>query len=467
MKLPVGYSFVPAAMLYNNYGGLAIYVKYAKSGVNDITVKRVGKNHIWYVCPDREIVLVRDNFQTESFKPDGFDKYVDLNLFRDSVSSGLGFEYGMTNYTHDNVCHNTSIDRGAVSEKDKRVQILSDSGGLQLVRGVSTLIHPKDLVNFYNNTVDAGMILDVPMLFVDDPKVTLRAAKLQKRNNEIMLANSRKGLELINIFHGRDLESKRQYRDIVEDERIPRVAIGGLYTQKPVTFVNSMYDIIQGGAFRYRQYHALGIFVTPLVMLLVKIANSGDDPPHITSDSSSHVQASLNNVYHVQSTEAHIMSRLALGTKAGSTPNPAMRLLCSCPVCRNIKYRDILAFGHNRFNGFLAVHNAIEMVRWTKSLQTACRELTPAQYNKYCLTQLRHSADKDEVKFALDFVDMVTQEGLAKAQKKYANFLNNWKGTANSAPSNLFESESADQTAKAASRKQTLDVLAAMEAQIK
>ena len=462
MKLPTGYNFVAAANLFINYAGLVMYIRYRKSS-KEIHIKDLGKNHIWYVCPDREIILVRDAFSNEAFRPnESFDECIDLNTFRDELGDHMELKYWMTNFAHDD----SNTNRFAVKEDDKKVQILSDSGGLQLARGVGGLIHPYDLVTFYNNNCDAGMVLDFP-LWVRDDKLLKRAAKLQRANNEVMLRNSRPGLELINIFHGRSLEDRKKYRDIVEDERIPRVAVGGLLAQKPLTAINSMYEVAFGGSFRYKQHHALGVFNMSYLALLIKMANSGDNPPHITSDSTSHIQSSLSVGYFLQPLdEQHIMLRRQIGTNSGSISNPQMRLTCGCPICSRIKYRDIFAFGPNRFHGFLALHNAFEMNRYTQSLQHACRTLSPAQYNRYILVQMRHTSDREDLKLGLEFIDYATQHSLKKAQYRYANHLHNWKGS-EAVETSLFDGLDTDKESKVEKYRKTLGTVTALEEQLK
>ena len=432
-----GYSFVAAANLYKNYGGLAIYARFRKTGNPHISIKECGKNFIWYECPDRELLLVRDSFAADSFRPHGFDLCVDLNTFNDQVSESLGLEYVMTNYTHDRV----NTNRGAVKPANRKVQILSDSGGLQVIRDTVDIINPLDLISFYNTTVDAGMVLDLPLL-VQDSALAKKAGDIQRRSNNVLLKNRRPGVELINIFHGTTIEDRKRYRGYVEDENIERVAIGGLLRMSYITGVNVIYEMLKGK--RYSQYHALGVFALPYLALLVKIANSGDNPPHITSDSTSHVQASLNNVYHVQYSDSHPMNRIPIGSKSSASANRYIYLQCDCPVCHTLKYRDIFSFGHNRFNGFLALHNAIEMARYTSSLQEACRQLSPSQYNKYVMHQLKNSQDKHELHLALDYIDVVVHDGLAKAQKKYQSHLNKWKLPPSANGNSLFSSPMED-----------------------
>lgn len=431
-----GYSFVAAANLYTNYAGNLMYVKYVKRKEPGVHIKTMGKNHIWYVTPDREIVFVRDAFANESFCPnESFDLCVDLNTFNDTAARGLGLEYVMTNYTHDTHCVRTPINRRELPPERKISQLLSDSGGLQVIREQLDFIDPRKLIEFYNNTVDAGMVLDLPLL-VRDEKLAKRAAHVQRRCNEVMLANRKPGVELINIFHGTTVEDRKRYREIVEDTRIERVAIGGLLRMSLVTAVNTIYELLQG--YRYKQYHALGVFVLPYVVLLVKIANSGEQPPHITSDSTSHIQSSMNAIYMHQLHNYNPMSRTPIGTNSGVVHNSHSFLPCTCAMCRNVKYNDIFAFGPNRFAPFLSIHNAIEMARYTSSLQYACRSMTPREYNKYVVHQLRDARDRHELGMALDFIDIASQDGLKKAQTKYKNHIGKWALPDKQAPS-LFD----------------------------
>jgi hypothetical protein len=428
VEMPKGYKFVAAATMFKKFAGLGVYVKFKKSKESSIYVKNASKDHVHYICPDREVVLTVQDFNSASFRPDGFDKYLNLNMLQDEVAKGLDIDYVMTNYEHDREVYHRR------DRKNPQIQVLSDSGGLQLVRGVTDYINPLDLIDYYNKNVDAGMSLDVPVWF-DGGKIAHRAAMVQKRNNEIMLEKALPGVELINIIQGSTVEDRKRHRDLVHDDRITRCALGGFNYIHPLTGVNLVYEMMD--AFKYKQYHILGVFSIPYISLFVKMANTGEKP-HITSDATSHIQEAMASGYFYRANEANIMVRMPLGILGGSMQNSAMSLACSCAICSTIKYRDIMAFGHSRFFAFLAAHNAGKITEYANTLEYACKNLTPSQYNKYVMDQLRKNKDAKELRMALDFIDVAADSGLKKAQAKYKNWIHKWKTIGSTAP-NMFE----------------------------
>jgi hypothetical protein len=414
-----GYSFVAAAALFRSFGGLAVYIKYKGGDPHKITIKEQTSTHIWFVCPDREIVIVRNNDMMDAFYPYGesFDEFYDFNLFNDSVCKRLGIEYIMTNFAHS---------KGTVNPRtpsripdDQRINVLSDSGGLQMARDMIGAISPADLVEFYNQNADAGMVLDLPLSVAND-EIIDRAAKLQKASTEIMLERA-KGVELLNIFHGHNINQRRAYRKIVEDKRLPRCAVGGLYRQGLLGGVDIIWDLVNTGQ-KYKQYHMLGVFGSLHIPVLVKLANS-TWKPHITSDSTSHIQSASNKAYHFQFDLYHTSKRIPIGSR-GSIPNTQKLLPCQCEVCKALKYTDILAFGANRFTlELLSIHNAIEMTRYSKQLQEAADSLTSKEYNELVYTQLKSHPKLQSVKQAMDFIDVATEKGIEVARKRYRNIL--------------------------------------------
>lgn len=433
-----GYSFVAAATLYRNFGGIGAYIKYKGGPTNKITIKEQSNTHVWFVCPDREIVIVRNNhFIGQAFYPwaDSFDAYVDFTLFHDDTSKGIGIEYIMTNYAHSAGSKNSRLP--CTLEQHERIQVLSDSGGLQLARGVKDVIHPKTLIEFYNNNADAGMVLDLP-LFFSDPAIAKKAALQQKKNVQVMLDNS-KGVELINIFHGQTIEEREMFRSIVETPQINRVAIGGIANRMPVSATNAICETL-GGKQKYKQYHVLGIYTAELVPLMVKLANSGLDV-HITSDSTSHIQSASNKAYHFQFDVYHNMKRIAIGNRA-SFENTCRTLPCQCPVCSTIKYMDILGFGSHRYvMELLSIHNAYEMMRYAKGLEEFCLNHTSKDYNRLVEQHVRKSSMNAEMRGALDFIDLYAAKGLKAAQNKYGKHLNNRKTTEVVVNRSLFSTE--------------------------
>ena len=420
-----GYSFVAAGTLYRNFGGYSIYVKYKRGDPHSIRVKQMTDEYVWFVCPDRELVIVRNAQTLGSFYPygDSFDECYDFNPFNDRAGKAMGLQYIMTNYVHSPGTTNNRLVSKIPNED--RITVLSDSGGLQLVarKDKSLVIDPRELITFYNNNVDAGMVLDVP-LAIADSKTTMRAARIQKRNNELMLRMS-KGVELINIFHGHTDEERARYRDIVENDAIPRVALGGVQFNSLMSAMDIIYSTINSGI-HYKQYHVLGVFRAAYLPLLVKIANQGPNPVHITSDSTSHIQSAVNKAYHFQFDITSTSKRLPIGSRA-TVPNSNRILPCQCPVCKVIKYTDILGFGDGRHTSeLLALHNALEMARYTDQLQEACENLSSKEYNKLVITQMGRTPVLKEFIHCLEFIELAA-ENQKRAQAKYSSMLNKRK----------------------------------------
>jgi len=185
--------------------------------------------------------------------------------------------------------------------------------------------------------------------------------------------------------------------------------------------MDSIYSTINSGI-RYKQYHILGVFLAPYMPLLVKIANTGS-MPHITSDSTSHIQSAANRAYHFQFDITSTSKRLPIGSRA-TLPNTNRVLPCQCPVCKVLKYTDVLGFGIGRFTTeLLALHNALEMTRYTDQLQEACETLTHEEYKNMALTQLKGHPQMKEIRQCFDFVE-IAAESHGRAQKKYSALLN-------------------------------------------
>lgn len=437
-----GYAFVAAGTLYRNAGGISVYVKYGRNDPHKISVKQMTDDYVWFVCPDRELVIVRNGQTLGAFYPygDSFDECYDFSPFNDRAGKALGLKYIMTNFVHSPNSKNCRL-KSEIPE-EHRLTVLSDSGGLQLVarKDKSLVIDPRDLITFYNNNVDAGMVLDIP-LAISDRKTTMRAARLQQRNNELMLSMS-KGVELINIVHGHNDYERAKYREIVENDAIPRVALGGVAFNSLMSGVDLIYSSINSG-FRYKQYHILGVFLAAHLPLLVKIANTGANPVHITSDSTSHIQSAVNKAYHFQFDINSTSKRLPIGARS-TVPNSNRLLPCQCTVCRVLKYTDVLGFGDGRHTTeLLALHNALEMTRYTDQLQEACENLTSKEYNKLVREQLGKNPVITEFTHCLEFIE-IAAENHEKARAKYSSMINKRKATKTAmAPSNSLFGETA------------------------
>jgi hypothetical protein len=417
------YQPVAAAMLWRNFSGVCVYVKH-KKGPSEIRIKSQTSNATHLITPDRELYICRDGSYTSHVPPSGdnWDECYDFNLLNDGVAKSLGINITMTNYVHENPKYLIN-DRNKYTVED-RALFLSDSGGLQMLRGqVSEPINPVDLAKFYSKNVDAGMTLDLP-IGNSDRKIFVAAAELQKANTNCMLEvlkEEKSQAGLLNIFHGYTTEERRIYRDIVEDKRITRAAMGGLYRGTLLTATNIILEITMTGQ-SYEQYHALGIYNYAYVALLVKIANA--TKKFITSDTTSFIQYALNRMMVHHEDENVKPTNYNVGRATG-TGNIHRYLNHQCPVCTSVKYTDALGTIDSDANvRLMAIHNFIAMSNYANMMQHAVLQLSSEEYNQLVYRQLSKNRHLKEIKLCFDFIEHAAEDGLLKAQKRYANHLN-------------------------------------------
>jgi queuine/archaeosine tRNA-ribosyltransferase len=425
-KKKSGYMWVPAATNYMAFGGLGIYVKY-KGGPNRILIKEQTSRYCHVVCPDRELIFTWDTNRELSFYPagSGFHEFVSFNMLDDHVCHKLGFEYVMANYVHTSSATKGSADnRTQGRPKHSNLTILSDSGGFQYMTEVADLINPIELVKWYNSNVDAGMALDLP-ISISDTELVKRAAKVQKKNLQLMLKYKAPHVELLNIIQGVTNEEARLYRSIVERPDINRVALGGVYRRQLVPGIEYISDLTHTGQ-KYDQYHILGVFSTPHVASMVALSNLGDKPPHITSDSTTHIQSAKNHAYHHHYDLYKTHKRILFGLN-GTKPNTYNTLPCQCAVCTVVKYQDIFGFlpGQMIMN-LVAIHNANVFKKYVNIIQDAVQSLPYHEFTDLIVKQVSHIKSENalDTRIALDYVYRVTQDGPKAAKKYYANHVN-------------------------------------------
>lgn len=417
-----GYCWMPASATYNPYGGFGIYIKYAKSKhQHHIKIKEMSSQRVHLVCPDREIYMTASMQHDDTWYPHGFDEYLDFNILHDPAAHAMGLKYVMPNFVH---CQgkNASAENRVHGRGKSELTILSDSGGFQFSTGVVDSINPQQLMEWYGRNVDAGMVLDVP-LTVSDDKLIVKCGNVQARNNKILMGLKPDHVELVNIFHGINLKDITKYREIVERPDINRVAVAGMYRYELVTMCDYLYELTRTGQ-RYSQYHLLGFSSVTRIPLIVALANKGQFPPHITSDSTTHIQTASNRQYMTQT--HNLGRRLNIGISEGLVPNTGSHLPCHCPVCKAIKYRDIMSFMPSHIvKQAMSYHNMYEMNRLINSLQEAIKNLKHHEYVDYIVKNLRATKGEfvQQLKPALDYIHVASEEGQTKARKKFKSLL--------------------------------------------
>jgi hypothetical protein len=247
------------------------------------------------------------------------------------------------------------------------------------------------------------------------------AALIQKHNTEILVNNAREDLEFLNIIHGANYETYARYHDIVQRDDLDMLSIASIYRSEIVKSIHTLAKIINHGK-RYKQYHLLGIYNIAMVAPLIWFAQKMG--VNISTDASTHVKSGINRMFHSQHLPTSPVSRLIIGNNGGVPPSRNNFTPCSCPVCTNVKYMDILAYVPGSTATFaLVLHNMFETIRYVDMMCNAAKTLNSNQYIELMKKQLGNHPTKESSVKAIRLIDEIVEHGIAKAEKKFSYFL--------------------------------------------
>lgn len=406
------FEYMPAS-IDSTDKGLSIGVKYE---INKAFKSEKVKNGLLMRFPDRTLYCFRSFMPSNERMLDvSVDEILELDIFTNkSLLGEMGFKYSMVNssavpstYLHENY------------DKETRKLwplIVSDSGGFQLHSGAEEFLDPHTIVATHNKACDIGIVLDIPLPHRFQKDFLPRAAKVQKANTEIFLKDKRESLELLNVFHGSTFYLRQKYREVVEDKRMTRVALGGVKTLDLIPLVLHVLFVIMNGR-KYEQYHVLGVSGLERWIALSYIGHK-KLAKLITSDSSSYIQCGINMQYFEPN---NLLSTLKLGDYARSA-NAHRTLHCSCPVCGTVKYAHALGLPDLSlgFRGILT-HNLYTTRAYLDEIW-ALGALSKTEILTY-LRSYFNSAKLKNIGLALQAIDMAVEESPQKSAAKYAPYL--------------------------------------------
>ena len=414
------YEYVPAA-IDSLTKGLTIGVRFTSTKSKNILhqhyrVTKV-KNAVKVELFDREVYFMRASDDPKNrINAADFDTLLDLDFFSNkSLLSQAGYTFAMVNSHAVPKKYHIDYD---YEKKEDWPEVIADSGGFQLRTGVADFLSPKEIVEAQGRICSIGISLDVPFPLTHGSEVSLfrRAAFVQKWNNEVFKAHKTKNMKLMNVIHGPNFYLLDKYREVVEDEDIDRVAIGGVRKLELTPLVFRLMNVILKGK-KYKQYHALGVSGLERWVLLCYLAHK-KIAKLITSDSSSYIQCGINM-------QAFDNTRLCYSQDMRSaTPDISQyrRLACSCPVCSTLEYA-VLANDRANSMSFsaLVAHNLFV----GKSYLDEIYQLT-SHSHKEILAYLSQHVTKQKlltIQKAMHAVDMSLQDGLEKAARRYSPYL--------------------------------------------
>lgn len=418
------YRYMPAGLRWENKGGFAIYVRY-RGNSNNLKILWHNSTSIRIQCPDRDLLIVRNtNTSYPLYPAESWDELICVDPFHHHVYKEEDIPFYMVNYTD----YFNSPDGGARIRNNfvgiDGTKVVSDSGGHQIAMGVCDYVDPRNLINWYNSNVDLGLVLDIPLKpSIVGQDIFIKSAKIQRKNTEILLKHKRKDLELINIFQGETPEDIRNFRDIVEDDKITRLAIGGTRRGALLPSLNKIIPATLDGKI-YNHYHVLGMLAAPIAAMLSYYVRH-PKIKLITSDSSSPIQAAVTGTYFLNNLMEKPFSSTLIGFMGKyNNPSTSNVLPCQCPVCSAIKYSDVFGvLGKSILFEVLSYHNLHIALNYTKTLFDVINGMDYKQTKEFLTLHYTGNKKKDDVLVALDFVEEVLNNGVKKAQHKFKYYL--------------------------------------------
>jgi len=439
----MSYHFVHAGIFPYKKSGIAVYTKFGKHHVNNLRVKH-NHEYTWITAPDRELIIVSDAHKSDCFRPQGCN-FDTMQIFGPTIPSfdGYDVDYMMTNYTthigkeHLSPMHRKQGFRDHTHPlAPDRATWMADSGGFQFSTGVLSFVDPINMVKWYNDNADIGMVLDMPVSREHGLATFKRAAHTQARNTAAMVAHKAEHLDLMNIIHGSTVEDRAYYRRVVERDDITKLAVAGDYNGTVLDVINNLLSLVNDTGSHYDHYHLLGIFNPRITALLAKVASEGIVDT-LTSDSSTAIQAATVREFYVISKNEGL-HRTPVGHKY-IHPNISNRLPCSCPVCSTLKYTDVFTtVNSGSCIALLAVHNMFAMSTYMSMLDTYANTLSTEEYRSYLSSTIaKRGSGGQEMLHCIDFIESYKEEGLEAAQRKFQFYLDGNLGSAKPLPSML------------------------------
>lgn len=443
---PSGFRWMPAAVDHKNHSGLGCYVRHKRYQDKPINIRHKSPNRILMECPDRDLLLVRDQHYAWPYKPaEGvWDEYVNFSPFWANAQADTDLHYWMLNYTEYIGTDAPELRTGRKRAPHESL-VVSDSGGFQLAMGRLEWIDPVEVVKWYNNNVDLGMILDIPTLNVYDKTDFATIAKAQKRNTQLMLDHKSPELELLNIFHGHDLEWTREFRKIVETPEIDRLAIGGAYYGTLMNTLDQTFGIIEDSREHYKHYHVLGVWNLLQLIPMMRYASHGRVQA-LTSDSSTPVQNAnaKRYAYHPAINDTWQLYPIGLHSPTMHV-NHHQTLPCHCQVCSTLKYMDALAVLPGALmTHTLVYHNVYAMNNYVKMMEPIVKEATIGDLTALMLAQTGNRRGVHEAKWGLQLADAIAVGGYEVARKKFSTYIVQGKDVAEVNEGSLFAADDED-----------------------
>lgn len=353
------FQYVPAAITSGAAHQFAA-VKYGDFRKDPMLWQRTRFNGLTTeVYPDRTLYIGSTLRKSSSISDVDYDEMVITSYATHMTTlKDLGYRYGMASPHH--------ISNATETRRNKHIKLFSDSGGFQLLTGVVDFIDPLELAAYYNKTVDYGIGLDIPVFGNND--MLMRMIEIMLVNNRLIRKHLVPEAQIYDVSHGSTLKTRAQFLDrlLKEKELGEGLAIGGIAQNfkdggmrvtTATGTVNLLYTLLKTKG-RFKRYHVLGT-TSSFFQALYWLIQEYEVAPHITADSTTYVQAPVNNLMLNSKLRSLLLSSTDLPKEHWRTA-----LHCPCALCSIVKYpiAYVRTAALNVFHGLSAIADNCNMI---------------------------------------------------------------------------------------------------------
>lgn len=145
------------------------------------------------------------------------------------------------------------------------IRTIVDSGGFQMLTGVTDWVDPDKVAQSYNEGATIGMPLDLPMRSALEPLYFDAVSHLIKANDKYIGKKLTEGTKLALISHGLTLDRRKARLDVIDVRQPDVVAIAGLGiatpdgVSKPFASAENFMYVINRFRERTEYFHVLGV----------------------------------------------------------------------------------------------------------------------------------------------------------------------------------------------------------------
>lgn len=437
--------FYPSGQVPSDMSQHGLWVKLKKHPTST-PVRLIGNHQKWlhFDAPDREVLLVRDGIQIDQDAPlgMGFDRFVSFSSVHRVSDDRNNDRFLINPFTmtkRDKAMH---LRTGKVLDAT-RMLVLSDSSGFQIRSGIVEWVDPEELASFYSHNVDEGMTLDIPCGGASHD-LFAACAEVQAHNSAYLKKHTTSNVDVFNVIHGIEVEEMIRYRKLTDkyDSDFGCLSVPSSMNLPPVKQLDRMAYVMCVGP-QYAQYHMLGLAsVVPLLLvtrMVHKIAKLGRDI-FVTSDSSSFYYQGKRRIAYHQAAHYETLRKLELGsnTPGGKYANHHRILPCSCHVCSNVKYVDIMSHIDSwPSSRYFVEHSEWAYAEWLSQINLYAKDMSDKDYYVYCLSVVA-PAFKNHVKMGLQYIEDLLTHGFWKTHAKYKH---QTAAMFNAPPDAMFEGE--------------------------